>query len=127
MTYETLQEAYKGVKNYPGLVKNLIALGISSYTIEVATGTGLYRAAAGENVIHQGVNVPRTIASKFDEQLTIRAIRDNQLGKSDYPQFLDDIAAAGVRFYEATLDGENKRVTYIGIGGNYEEEIPSQP
>ena len=123
MTYEMLQEAYKGVENYPGLLRNLIALGISSYTIEVATGTGLYRAAEGENVLHQGMSVPRTVASKFDESMTIKAIRDNQLGKTDYAQFLDDIASAGVRFYEATLNGERKRVTYIGIGGNYQEEI----
>ena len=36
---------------------------------------------------------------------------------------MDAIAKSGVRFYEATLQG-TKRVTYIGTGGYYEEEIP---
>ena len=36
---------------------------------------------------------------------------------------MDAIAKSGVRFYEATLIG-TKRVTYIGTGGYYEEEIP---
>ena len=37
---------------------------------------------------------------------------------------MNEIAEAGVLFYEATLNGQNKRVTYIGIGGSYEEQIP---
>jgi len=41
-----------------------------------------------------------------------------------YPEFMERIARSGVYFYEATLNGENKRVTYIGKGGAYEEHIP---
>jgi hypothetical protein len=37
---------------------------------------------------------------------------------------MNEIAEAGVRFYEATLSGQRKRVTYIGSGGSYEEMIP---
>ena len=66
---------------------------------------------------------PRSIEAQFNEGKTIVAIRDNQQGKSDYPTFINDIARAGVRFYEATLNGNNKRVTYIGGGGSYEELI----
>jgi uncharacterized protein YbcV (DUF1398 family) len=119
-----INEAYNAAKNYPDLVSKLIALVIVSYTVDVATRIILYRFADGETVIHQNENPIMAIADKFDEILTIKAIRDNQQGKSDYPAFINDIAKAGVRFYEATLNGPNKRVTYIGSGGLYEEKIP---
>ncbi len=119
-----INEAYKTATSYPNLVSKLIELGIVSYSVDVATKIILYRLADGENVIHQKENSPITIADKFDETLTVKAIRDNQQGKSDYADFMNDIANAGVRFYEATLNGANKRVTYIGSGGLYEEKIP---
>jgi len=84
----------------------------------------LYRFTAGENVLQQGNISARRINENFNEQNTIAAVRNNQQGKTDYPGFMNEIADAGVRFYEATLCGDNKRVTYIGIGGFYEEKIP---
>lgn len=120
---EQIGQAYKSASNYPSLVKELIKLGIRSYTVETVSGTILYRLSEGENVLHEG-NGERTVSSQFDRELTIQAIRDNQQGKSDYPGFMLAIALAGVRFYEATLEGNNKRVTYIGSGGSHEENIP---
>ena len=114
---------HKAAKNYPDLVSKLIEIGIQSYTVDVATGTILYRLADGVNVLFTSGIEPRSIEAQFNEGKTIVAIRDNQQGKSDYPTFINDIARAGVRFYEATLNGNNKRVTYIGGGGSYEELI----
>lgn len=91
---------------------------------DVSTSTILYRFDKGENMVHPGGVEPRAIAATFDEQQTVQAIRDNQQGKTDYPGFMNEIAVAGVRLYEATLTGSNKRVTYIGRGGSYEEAIP---
>ena len=119
-----IHAAYQTAKNYPDLVTQLIQLGILSYTVDVATSAILYRIKEGENILHREEHTPRTIEPWFDEQKTIKAIRDNQQGKSDYPTFMNDIANAGVRFYEATLNGPDKRVTYIGTGGFYEEKIP---
>jgi uncharacterized protein YbcV (DUF1398 family) len=121
---DKIQAAYKSAKNYPELVKMLISAGIQSYTVEVSTGIILYRLAAGESHLHQKSTEPKQIEKNFSEALTVKAIRDNQQGKSDYPTFMNDIAKAGVRFYEATLSGSRKRVVYIGIGGYYEELIP---
>jgi uncharacterized protein YbcV (DUF1398 family) len=115
---------YATSKNYPGLVKGLIALGIESYTVDVATGSILYRLYHGKTILHQIDIEPRNITLKFDRDKTIQAVRDTQQGKTDYPAFMNAIANAGVRFYEATLIGDNKRVNYIGLGGNYEEAIP---
>ena len=121
---EKIQAAYKAAKNYPELAKMLASAGIQSYTVEVSTSTILYRLSEGENHLHLNSAEPRQVRNNFDESLTVKAIRDNQKGKSDYPTFMNDIAKAGVRFYEATLSGERKRVTYIGRGGYYEEQIP---
>jgi len=118
-----IQQAYQQAKNYPDLVRKLIAIGIHSYTVDVTTGTILYRLSGGVNALHEGTSASREISSPLIRQAVIQAIRDNQQGKTDYPSFLDDIAKAGVRFYEATLEGQRKRVTYIGKGGSYEELI----
>jgi len=119
-----IQECYKKATSYPDLVKQLIETGIESYTVDVSSTSILYRLAGGQTVLHPGTIEARTIAPNFDESKTIRAIRNNQEGKTDYPGFMTEIANSGVRFYEATLIGPDKRVTYIGIGGSYEEAIP---
>lgn len=119
-----MQEVYKTSTSYPELVKKLIGLGILSYTVDVATSTILYRLSEGKNLVHPGQTNARTIAAKFDQPQTLQAISNTQQGKTDYPTFLDEIAMAGVRLYEATLHGPDKRVTYVGTGGQYEESIP---
>ena len=123
-THNQIQEVYKTSKSYPELVSKLIAIGIQSYTVDVTSSTILYRLEEGKNILHPSDVSPRNISEKFNEAATILAIRNNQEGKTDYPTFMNDIAKAGVRFYEATLTGNNKRVTYIGTGGSYEEVIP---
>ena len=121
---EIIKEAYKTSKSYPELAKKLTDKGIRSYTVDTATGTILYRMDNGEHILHPGETPLRNIAPVFSEQATVQAVRDSQQGKIDYPGFMAAIAAAGVRFYEATLTGSRKRVTYIGTGGHYEELIP---
>ncbi|WP_420150158.1 DUF1398 family protein [Spirosoma sp.] len=121
---ETIQQAYTTAKNYPDLAQKLADAGVQSYTVEVSSGNILYRFADGATLLHPNVIEPRAIATTFDQNGTIRSIRENQQGKSDYSGFMDAIAQAGVRFYDAILTGSNKRVIYIGIGGFYEERIP---
>ena len=117
-----LQEVGRIAKSYPELVEGMVNLGIQSYTVDVATGTTIYRIADGEFAIKEG-NAERAIASAFDNDATVQAIKDSQAGKINYTEFMDAIAASGVRFYESTLIGK-PRATYIGAGGYYEEEIP---
>jgi uncharacterized protein YbcV (DUF1398 family) len=121
--HEKIQKVYKKANSYPELVKKLIALKVKSYTVDVYTGTILYRFSKGVHVLHPG-NMAREIAPFFNNEQTFQAVKDTQAGKTDYPAFMAAIARAGVRFYEATLNGDNKRVTYIGSGGYYEERIP---
>lgn len=120
---EEITLAYAESSTYPDLVKRLITIGILSYSVDVSTGIILYRLAKGENLVQRGHLHNRTVAGHFNRELTVQAIRENQQGKTTYAQFMEGIARAGVRFYEATFEG-NKRVTYIGAEGEYEEEIP---
>ncbi|TSD64931.1 DUF1398 domain-containing protein [Inquilinus sp. KBS0705] len=125
-TEEKVQQAYATAKNYPDLAAKLAAVGIESYTVEVSTTAIIYRLSGGETLLHNNSNVaPRMIGLNFNRAQVIQAIRDNQQGKTNFPEFMQGIADAGVRFYEATLIGNNKRVNYIGLGGFYEELIPS--
>ncbi|MBS1634337.1 MAG: DUF1398 family protein [Bacteroidetes bacterium] len=121
--HEKINAIYKTAKSYPEVVERLIALGIQTYTVDVASSTILYRNSEGRHVIHPGTHDLRLISAAFDTKKVIQAIRDNQQGKSDYSGFMNAIAEAGVRFYEATLVGAEKRVTYIGPQDHYEEKI----
>ncbi|RYU88000.1 DUF1398 domain-containing protein [Mucilaginibacter terrigena] len=121
---EKLQEAYATAKNYPDLAAKLAAAGIQSYVVDVATKAILYRLNDGVTILHNNGTDAVAIARDFNRELVIKAIRDNQQGKTTYPHFMQGIADAGVRIYEATLTGSNKRVNYIGLGGFYEEQIP---
>lgn len=122
-THEKLRQAYQTSRNYPELVSKFIAIGIESYTADVATGMILYRLPGGEYLFHPAEGKIREINPEFSEEYTVLAIRNNQAGKTTYPEFMNEIADAGVRMYEATLLGR-KRVTYFGSGGKYEELIP---
>lgn len=119
-----IQEAYSTANNYPDLAKKLAQAGVQSYTVDVSSSIILYQLAEGETELHSQSISPRVIVDAFDQELTIKAIRDNQQGKTDYSQFMEDMATAGVRFYCAMLTGASKRVVYVGIGGLYEENIP---
>ncbi|WPU94941.1 DUF1398 family protein [Mucilaginibacter sabulilitoris] len=121
---EKLKEAYATARNYPELAAKLIDAGILSYTVEVAAGLMFYRLANGETIFHGNNAEAHSIATTFNHDEVVKTIRDNQQGKTTYPEFMEGIANAGVRFYEATLQGDRKRVTYMGTGGFYEEEIP---
>jgi len=119
---DKIKAAYEGATNYPNLAARLIDAGVQSYTVDVSSVIILYRFENGEIHLSEKTDAPIAIADAFDEALTVQTIRDNQQGKSTFPEFMQGIAQAGVRFYEATL-ANNPRVTYIGIGGFYEEVI----
>jgi uncharacterized protein YbcV (DUF1398 family) len=124
MDNHQIKECYKAASSYPDLAKRLGEIGVESYTVDTASNTILYRFNEGHNIIHQGNISKRVIKEGFGELKTIAAIRNNRQGNTDYPGFMNEIADSGVLFYEATLVGQNKRVTYIRTGGFYEEQIP---
>lgn len=124
MTVEQINEAYSGADSYADIVENLLAFGVKSYMVDVATSVTVFRLAGGEtNVRFTGKDF-RAPEVDFDAAEVKNAIAANQKGQTDFHQFMDHIARAGVRFYEATLNGENKRVEYFGLGASHVEAIP---
>jgi len=124
MTIDQINEAYSGATSYPEIVRNLISLGIESYTVDAATDVTVFRLANGETVARYSNTEFRLPAQDFDADEVKAAIAQNQNGESDFQGFMDHIARAGVRIYEATLKGDSKRVEYFGIGGSHVEAIP---
>ena len=61
------------------------------------------------------------IAKSFNREQSLQAVKDTQEDKQIILPFINDVVGAGVRFYEGTLAGDNKRVTYIGHRGFYEK------
>ena len=121
---EKIQLIYQQSSSYPELARKLMYVGVQSYTVDVATGTILYRMGDGNNAVHYGAQNIRSIASNLSLEGTISAIRRSQSGKITYPEFMAEIADAGVFFYEASLKAETPNVTYYGSAASYEEEIP---
>jgi uncharacterized protein YbcV (DUF1398 family) len=121
---EKIHEAYRDSNNYLELVQMLIAAGIQTYTVDVATDIKLYRLADHSMVLHSEQKAPRAIAEIIDVAQVKACIKASQSKEMSYAQFMPAIAAAGVRFYEAVLVGKQKQVNYIGNGGNHVEPIP---
>lgn len=121
---EKIHEAYRNSNNYLELVQMLIAAGVQSYTVDVATDIKLYRLDDHCTVLHSEEKAPRAIADTINVARVQECIKASQARQMSYAEFMPAIAEAGVRFYDAVLSGPNKRVNYIGNGGNHEEIIP---
>lgn len=121
---EKINEAYSKSNNYLELVKMLIAAGVQSYTVDVATDIKLYRLSDHSTVLHSEEKAPRIIADSINVARVQECIKASQARQMSYADFMPAIAEAGVRFYDAQLAGPSKKVNYIGNGGHHEEIIP---
>lgn len=121
-TADAIRECAMRARNFPELALSFLRMGMHSYTVDVGSGATLYRSQEGEIVQLPGKpGAPVTAA--FNAEATLAAIRRNQRGESDYPGFMQDIHAAGVRRYETLLTGPKPRCIYFGAEGQLEEPI----
>ena len=98
---------------YPYLFNALKALGVERYEVDVATcetrfvGSGItVRKGAPEGW------TPLAVARDYSLDGVKAALRRSQAGEITYPEFLGEIAAAGVGFYR--VDMRPRTVTYHG-------------
>ena len=120
---QKIHNAYQLSNNYVELVQMLIDAGIQSYTVDVATDIKLYRLTDHSTVLHSETKTPRHVADNINVARVQECIKASQSRQMSYADFMPAIAEAGVRFYDAVLVGDNKRVDYIGNGGHHEEQI----
>jgi uncharacterized protein YbcV (DUF1398 family) len=123
---EAIRQCALRARNYPELALSFLRLGMHSYTVDVASHATLYRSLDGEIVQLPGQpGVP--VSAPFNAEAVLAALRRNQRGESDYPGFMQDIHAAGVKRYEALLTGARPRCIYFGsangVDGRLEEPI----
>lgn len=121
-TADAIRECAMRARNFPELALSFLRMGMHSYTVDVASHATLYRSLEGEIVQLPGQ--PGTpVTAPFKAEAVLAAIRRNQRGESDYPGFMQDIQAAGVKRYETLLTGPKPRCIYFGAEGQLEEPI----
>ena len=124
LTLEQIGACAAAARDYPDLAARLRGLGVHSYTVDVASHATLYRSMDGDVVLGPGRPSAQAVAPAFSADGLAAAIERNRRQQSDYAGFMHDIAAAGVRRYEAVLAGARPRCIYFGGEGCVEEPIP---
>ena len=128
MNYKIVQEiAERGKREhwpYPRIFDALKDAGAESYDVEVSHHRIVHRGGGSqwvEPVPTGWTTLP--IADRYDESALNLALRRVQEKKTDYLQFLREIADAGIRSYR--VDMKSRTVTYSGRPG--EEHVENVP
>ena len=111
--------------SYPGYVQKLKEAGVANYEVRVRNHNRKFTFQNGQELLLTG-DLPEVIcADAFDVEAVKAAIRRSQEGLTDYPAFLNEIAAAGVHNYLADLGA--MKILYMGreAGNLYTEMIPA--
>ncbi len=118
---ESINRVYKEAAekqwSYPYLFNSLKSIGIERYEVNVLTHEIKY-VGGGTSLLGpkpQGADYkPLKAGPKYDEPALKLAIKRSQERAITYPQFLEEIAAAGIAFYR--VDMGPRTVTYHGPG-----------
>ena len=125
-TIEAIQAAHAKVKSgadFPAYVKDLIALGILSYTTYVTDGHSDYNGSNNFKLSSPAKYEPLAIADRYNEKF-LTDLKAHQQGHTDYPTFRSDAAKSGIEKW--VMDMEQKTCTYYDKAGNpvLTESIP---
>lgn len=113
------------VGGFPYLAETLRAAGVKVNEWTLPSCQSLYLTDAGP-VVMQGQPLISNIANvpMFNEEAVIHALREDQAGRTTFPEFLAAIWLAGVIRY--VVDFSGRQVTYFGCNGeSYVEAYPA--
>lgn len=114
------------VGGFPYLAEILHRAGVEKNYWTLPGCTSLYQTKFGDYVQNIPPLVPEGInpIASFNRDLVIKAIRDDQAGKTTFPEFLVGIWEAGIVKYD--VDFNKRIVIYYGINSSdfYEEKYP---
>lgn len=126
-TLEQIKHAHNKVKSgadFPAYIKEIKALGVTSYETFVADGHTRYY---GNN--HFKISTPvkydaKSIAETSNATQFKSDLKAHQQGKTDYPTFCADCAKSGIEKW--TVNMEKMTCTYYDKAGTeiLEEQIP---
>jgi len=103
-------------------VKTMVALGVYSYTVDVATGWLIVRYRSGRvhmnkvrrTYINESArDVLRDISPVFKSAALSRTVTAYRNGKLNRTRFLDRLAQCGVRLYEVIFEDCKPEITFI--------------
>lgn len=122
-----IQKAVDGrpaVGGFPYLAETLRAAGVKTNEWTLPSCQSLYITDCGP-VIMQGQPLVTGVADvpQFDQRAVIQALREDQAGRTTFPQFLAAIWQAGITRY--VVDFDARQVTYFGCNAeSYVEAYP---
>lgn len=113
------------VGGFPYLAQILKEAGVLRNEWHLPSCQSLYITLLGPVVMQGSPLVSGAInVQPFNETALIAALRADQVGKTDFPEFLFAVWQAGVIRYEVNFEARN--VTYYGASGeSYTEPYPS--
>ncbi|WP_313806965.1 DUF1398 domain-containing protein [Flavobacterium sp.] len=125
-TLEAIQAAHAKVKSgadFPAYVKDLIELGILSYTTYVTDGHSDYNGSNNFKLSSPAKYDALPVADTYNNQF-LTDLKAHQQGQTDYPTFRSDAAKSGIEKW--IMDMEAKTCTYYDKAGNLilTEQIP---
>jgi uncharacterized protein YbcV (DUF1398 family) len=113
------------VGGFPYLAETLRRAGVIRNRWTLPACQSLYLTQSGP-VVSAGtpLTIGMTDIPSFDREALVQALREDQAGRTTFPQFLEATWRAGVVQYD--VDFEVRNVTYYGcLGEQYVEEYPS--
>lgn len=117
------EQETKGL-SYPEYVQKLKEIGVANYEVRVENHNRKFTSQNGEELLLTGDLPVVECADNFNLEAVKEAVRRTQQGLTDYPNFLREIAAAGVHNYLADLGA--MKILYLGVNASdlYTEVIP---
>lgn len=127
-TIEQIKTAHSKVKSgadFPKYVKELIELGITSYTIYVLDGHAEYFGKDNYHIKSDAKYSILNVTEDSNAETFISRLKAHQQGKTDYLSFCNDCAKAGAEKW--IVDTQKMTCTYYDLAGNtmLEEQIPA--
>ncbi len=114
------------IGGFPVLAEVLRQAGVLINRWSLPSCQSIYLMKDNKSIVQQGAPLVTGthIIPRFNQEALITAIRQDQAGKSTFPEFLQATWDAGVINYE--VDFTAQRVVYYGVyNESYEEEYPA--
>jgi len=108
---------------YPQTFEALKTAGVYIYRVDLSPFLGSYHGKLGVwRETNEGLSV--SVSPHFDSDKVVVALRRTQNKETNYAQFLNEIAAAGITYYVVSM--VDRTVSYHGEkqGQVYKEEVP---
>lgn len=118
-TINQIKSAHSKVKSgadFPGYVKEIIALGVTGYESFVADGHAVFFGNNNHQAVWEAKYAIMAIADKSNKEEFITDLKAHQQGKTDYPIFCKDCAKSGVEKW--IVDLTKMTCAYYDKAGN---------